>query len=128
VSSGTVVTPPATQPIDADYWHRLYEMQPASITITRNSKDDFKQRQLVIWLDGQKLGDLLFGEFFTRDVHPGSHTLRVSNTLVWKTHTFDVKSGEQVRFEVINRPGRITYPMLVILGVGPLYVTIRRVT
>src|SRR4029079_4689901 len=118
---------PATRPDDAKYWEGLYNMHPASVTIERRSAEDFKQRQLVVWLDGEKLGDLMFGEVFTRDVHPGPHKLRVSNTLVWKTMEFDVKPGEQVRFEAINRPGRITYPMLVLRGVGPLYVTLRRV-
>jgi hypothetical protein len=37
-----------------------------------------------------------------------------------------VKPGEQVLWEAINRAGRITYPMMVIIGVGPLYVTLRR--
>ncbi len=52
--------------------------------------------------------------------------LRVSNTLVWKTVEFVASPGEQIFFEVINRAGFLTYPMLMILGVGPLYVTIRR--
>jgi hypothetical protein len=103
-------------------------MQPASVTVLRTSQEDFKQRQLVVWLDGEKLGDLMFGDSFKRDVHPGPHKLRVSNTLVWKTVEFEVKPGEQVRFEAINRPGRITYPMLIIMGVGPLYVTLRRMS
>jgi hypothetical protein len=127
VSTAAIEKPPATQPVDVEYWQRLYAMQPSTVTITRNSEDDFKQRQLVVWLDGEKLGDLMFGDAFTRDAHPGPHKLRVSNTLVWKTCAFDVKPGEQVRFEAINRPGRITYPMLAFLGVGPLYVTLRRV-
>jgi hypothetical protein len=105
----------------------MFEMLPASVTIARTSERDFKQRQLVVWLDGARLGDLMFGQAFKRDVHPGPHKLRVSNTLVWKTVEFDVKPGEQVLFEAINRPGRITYPMLVIIGAGPLYVTLRRV-
>ena len=128
MSSGILERPPSTKDDDARYWESVYRMHPASVTITRQSEEDFKQRQLVVWLDGEKLGDLLFGHAFTRDVQPGRHTLRVSNTLVWKTVEFDVKPGEQVRFEAINRPGRITYPMLVILGVGPLYVTLRRVS
>jgi hypothetical protein len=94
--------------------------------VSRTSDEDFKQRQLVIWIDGERLGDLMFGDAFSRDVAPGRHTLRVSNTLVWKTVTFDVKPGEQVRFEVVNRPGKLTYAMLVMLGVGPLYVRITR--
>ena len=125
--SGILEQAPSTKTIDAQYWERVYGMKPASVTIVRNSREDFKQRQLVVWLDGEKLGDLMFGETFSRDVHPGPHKLRVSNTLVWKTVEFDVKPGEQVRFEAINRPGRITYPMLVLMGVGPLYVTLRRV-
>ena len=115
-----------TKTEDVDYWERLWHMKPASVTIVRTHQSDFGDRQLVISLDGERLGDLLFGDSISRDVSPGEHTLRVSNTLVWKTVTFDVKPGEQVRFEAINRPGRLTYPMLVILGAGPLYVTVRR--
>jgi hypothetical protein len=97
------------------------------VTIERRSEEDFKQRQLVVWLDGEKLGELMFGEMFTRDVRPGLHKLRVSNTLLWKTVEFEVTPGERVRFEAINRAGHFTYPLLVTLGVGPLYVTLRRV-
>jgi len=121
-----VESAPATQLDDVQYWERVFEMQPASVTVTRTSEDDFKQRQLVIYLDGEKLGDVMFGESISRDIRPGPHALRVSNTLVWKTVAFDVKPGEQVRFQAINRPGKLTYPMLVMIGVGPLYVTIKR--
>ena len=117
-----------TQVDDIEYWERIYQMHPSSVTVSRTSDEDFKQRQLVIWVDGERLGDLLFGNAFSQEVAPGRHTLRVSNTLVWKTVTFDVKPGEQVRFEVVNRPGKLTYAMLVMLGVGPLYVTIKRLS
>ena len=116
-----------TQTDNIAYWERIYAMQPSSVTVSRTSDEDFKQRQLVIWIDGEKLGDLMFGQTFNRDVAPGRHTLRVSNTFVWKTVTFDVKPSEQVRFEVVNRPGKLTYPMLAILGAGPLYVSVTRV-
>ena len=116
-----------TQTDDIEYWERIWQMQPSSVTVSRTSDEDFKQRQLIVWIDGERLGDLMFGDAFSRDIAPGTHKLRVSNTLVWKTVDFDVKPGEQVRFEAINRPGRLTYPMLVIMGVGPLYVTLRRV-
>ncbi|HEX6465135.1 MAG TPA: hypothetical protein VFZ98_11795 [Vicinamibacterales bacterium] len=117
-----------TQTDDIAYWERIYAMQPSSVTVSRTSDEDFKERQLVIWIDGERQADLMFGHAFSRDVAPGRHTLRVSNTLVWKTVSFDVSPAEQVRFEAVNRPGRLTYPMLVLLGAGPLYVSIRRIT
>jgi hypothetical protein len=127
--AGILVEPSlTTQPDDIEDGERVFQMQPASVTVTRTSEEDFKQRQLVIYLDGEKLGDVMFGESISRDIQPGPHTLRVSNTLVWKTVSFDVKPGEQVRFQAINRPGRLTYPMLVRMGVGPLYVTVKRVS
>jgi len=45
---------------------------------------------------------------------------------VWKTIEFDVADGEHARFQVINRPGKWTYPMVALLGVGPIYLTIER--
>ena len=111
---------------DIEYWERLYNQQPASLTIVRTSEEDFKNRQIYVTLDDRKLGVVMFGETVTTELDPGPHRLRFNNTFVWKTIDFDVKLGEQVRFEVINRPGKLTYPMLLLVGVGPLYLTIRR--
>ena len=112
---------------DIEYWERLYERLPASVTVVRQHTDDIKQRQMIVWLDGERIATMMFGEEVTRDLEVGRHRLRVSNTLFWKTVEFDVKSGDQIRFEIVNRAGRITYPMLAFIGVGPLYVTVRRV-
>ena len=116
-----------TQLDDVEYWERVWRMRPASVTIARTHASDVRMRQLVITLDGEPLGDLLFGESVQRDVAPGPHRLRVSNTLVWTTLEFEVKPGEQVRFEAINRAGKLTYPLLVIFGAAPLYLTVRRI-
>lgn len=99
---------------------------PASVTVTRTSEEDFKSRQLIVWIDGERVADLLWGDSVTRDVEPGPHRIRVSNTLVWKTVQFTVKPGEQVFFEAINRPGWGSLPMLLLLGAGPLFVKLRR--
>jgi hypothetical protein len=112
---------------DIKYWERLYERLPASVTVVRQHAEDIKQRQMIVWLDAERIATLMFGDEVTRDLEVGRHHLRVSNTLFWKTVEFDVKPGEQVRFEIINRAGRLTYPMLAFIGVGPLYVTVRRV-
>jgi hypothetical protein len=99
---------------------------PSSLTITRTSQEDFKSRQLIVWIDGERVTDLLFGDSITRDLEPGPHRFRISNTLVWKTVHFTLKPGERAYYEAINRPGWGSLPMLLVLGVGPLFVTIRR--
>src|SRR5215208_7850784 len=111
---------------DADYWQRVYDMKPSILTVTRNDPGDVKQRQLIVSLDGRSLGQLMFGETLTHEMLPGPHRLRISNTLFWKTISFVAKPAEEVRFEAINRAGRLTYPMMVIMGTGPLYLTVRR--
>ena len=113
---------------DADYWQQVYDMKPAMLTVTRTDAGDVKQRQLIISLDGTRLGQLMFGETLTHEMLPGPHRLRISNTLFWKTIAFEAKPGEVVRFEAVNRAGRLTYPLMAILGAGPLYLTVRKVT
>jgi len=104
----------------------IFEGVPASVTITRTSEEDFKSRQLIVWIDGERVIDLLWGDSVTRTLEPGSHRIRISNTLVWKTVHFSIKSNEQVFFEAINRPGWGSLPLLLLLGAGPLFVKIRR--
>ena len=99
---------------------------PASVTITRTSQADYQTRQLVVSLDGGHVGTLLWGDTVTCHPEPGPHTLRVHNTLVWKTVPFTLAPGEQVFFEAVNRTGRGTLLMTVVFGIGPLYVTVTR--
>lgn len=113
---------------DADYWQQVYDMKPAMLTVTRTDSADVKQRQLIVSLDGQKLGELMFGETLSQEILPGVHRIRISNTLFWKTISFEAKPGEVVRFETVNRAGRLTYPLMVVMGVAPLYLTVRKVT
>jgi hypothetical protein len=99
---------------------------PASVTITRTSEEDFKSRQLVVSVDGESVATLMWGDSVTWELEPGSHRVRVHNTLVWKTAEFTLRPGQQVFFDAINRAGVGTYMMLMVLGAGPLYVTLRR--
>ena len=109
-------------------YERLTDRLPASVTATRTSESDVKTRQLIVWIDGDRVATLLWGDSLTRELEPGPHRLRVSNTLFWKTVEFTLAPGEQAFFEVINRmgPGSILMPMF--LGAGPLYVTVRRMS
>jgi hypothetical protein len=112
---------------DAAFGERdALELFPATVTVTRTSDEDFRSRQLIVWLDDVRTATLLWGDSITIDVQPGPHRIRVSNTLVWKTIEFHVEAGQQVFFEAINRTGMGTITMMLVLGVAPLYVTVRR--
>ena len=109
-------------------WDTLVSMQPGRITVARTSQEDVRIRQLVVSIDGNYAGTLLFGESLTQEVEPGAHRLRVHNTLVWKTVDIELEAGEHARFTAVNRAGFGTYSMVGVLGAGPLFVGLRRDT
>ena len=77
----------------------------------------------VFWLVASSLqndGQLARGSYDL--LHPTFQAFKD----MWKTIDFELKPGEQVFFEAINRTGPGTYVMLLILGAGPLYLTLRR--
>lgn len=98
----------------------------ATVTVTRRSRKDVKQRQVFVSIDGERFAALNFGESASRDVAPGRHVLRAHNTLVWKTIECELNAGEEARFIIVNRPGFGTYAMLSLLGTGPIYLTFER--
>jgi hypothetical protein len=104
----------------------LDHLFPTSVTITRTSEEDWKSRQLVVSIDGKRVGELLWGDSLMYELAAGPHTLHVHNTLVWRTVRFVLAPGEQIFYEAINRAGASTYFLLPVFGIGPLYVTIRR--
>ena len=100
--------------------------EPARITVNRRHESDVRDRQIVISVDGEPLGTLLYGQQATREVAPGPHRLKAHNTLFWRNLDVDLQPGEDARFIVINRAGSGTLSLLGILGVGPLYLTFER--
>lgn len=112
--------------IEHDVHLSLDHLFPTSLTITRTSEEDWKSRQLVVSVDGRRMGELLWGDSMMWELEPGPHTLRVHNTLVWRTVQFVLAPGEQIFYEAINHPGATTYLLLPVFGIGPLYVTLRR--
>jgi hypothetical protein len=97
------------------------------VTISRTSPDDIHQRQIIVKLDGKRLGELMAGDEMSRAVEPGLHRLQVDNTWNWKTVEFKAAPGEHVRFQTVNRGGRFTWFLVGTIGVGPMYVHIERV-
>jgi hypothetical protein len=100
--------------------------QNTLLTVERTAESDVRHRQVIVSIDEQPFATLLFGKSETKPIAPGHHTLKAYNTLVWKTVEFDVAEGEHAKFQVINRPGRWTYLLVTLLGVGPIYLTIER--
>jgi hypothetical protein len=96
------------------------------VTISRTSPNDIQQRQIIVKLDGQRLGELMAGDEISRDVEPGSHRVQVDNTWNWKNVDFTLAPGEHARFQTVNRGGRFTWFLVGTLGVGPMYVHIER--
>jgi hypothetical protein len=68
----------------------------------------------------------MFGDSFTRDVAPGTHLLRVNNTLFFKKVEFTVAAGEHVEFALVNTAGRLTLGFLATMGVAPLYLRVEK--
>lgn len=96
------------------------------VTFDRRSPADCGQRQIFVKLDGDHREVLLFGEAVTIDVPPGRHTLRVHNTLFWKTIRFAIEPGEHLQFQVINRARWWTYGMAGVLGAAPIFLIVRK--
>ena len=96
------------------------------MTVERHAAEDVGTRQVVVSLDGEPFGTLLFGGRVSREIAPGHHRLRAHNTLVWKTVEFHISADEHARFSVVNRAGFGSMALVALLGVGPLYVTIER--
>jgi hypothetical protein len=96
------------------------------VTVTRTDEKDIQIRQVYVRLDRGKSVALVYGESFTIEIQPGRHRLDVNNTLFWKHVTFHVEPGEHLEFMLINRGGRFTYPLIMLMGVAPLYLTVKQ--
>ena len=112
---------------EVDREFSIDQLFPTGITVTRTSEEDWKTRQLVVAIDGKRVADLLWGDSMTFELEPGPHTLRIHNTLVWKTIPFSLVPGQQIFFEAINHASASSYFCLgLLIGIAPLWVTVRR--
>ncbi len=98
----------------------------AHLIVTRTSERDARQRQVYVSLDGEQIAYLMFGDQIARALAPGRHTLKVNNTLVWKTVEFEAAPGEDVRFSIVNYTGRGFLTLIAVLGVSVLFLSVER--
>ncbi|MEQ1912331.1 MAG: hypothetical protein ABMA15_26150 [Vicinamibacterales bacterium] len=99
----------------------------ARLLVTRTSERDVRQRQIFASLDGTALGDLVWGREIAREIASGPHSLRVHNTLFWKTIDFEAAPGETVHFQTVNYAGKGFLNFVLIIGVAPLFLAVERI-
>ena len=99
----------------------------ARLVVSRTLDIDVAQRQVYVMLDDENIATLLFGQSVTREIAPGPHRLRLNNTLVKKTVEFEAAPGETIAFRFANRAGRFALPFLAVMGVAPLFLTVKKV-
>ena len=97
----------------------------AKLIVRRPADGVGDQYRISLKLDGVAIGSVGPGESVSREVAPGEHRLRASNTLMRKATTFRTGAGEEVRFLARNRPGLGT-AVFAAFGAGWLYVALER--
>ena len=99
---------------------------PAVLTVRRTADDDVQDRQVYLSVDGDDWVTLYYGRAESKELAPGRHTLKANNTLVRKSVTFDVRPGEHVRFQCINRAHWTGMLFMAFLGAAILTVRLER--
>jgi hypothetical protein len=98
--------------------------EQATITVRRTAPDDVQMREIIVTVDGERVGALKYGDSITLPVPSGHHRLRVDNTFNWKTIDLELAPGEGRKFLTKSRAGRLSWFLIALLGAGPLYVSI----
>jgi len=96
------------------------------LTVRRTAVDDVQDRQVYMSLDGEDWATLYYGKELTCEIAPGRHRLKANNTLVRRTVEFDVKPGEHVRYQCINRAHWTAMLFMAFLGAAVLTVKLVR--
>jgi hypothetical protein len=113
----------ASSPVDRPAQRAVKSTQ---LTITRNAAHDFQDRQVYVYVDGEAWGKIRYGQPMTREIPPGTHTVRVNNTLLSDSIDFTAVPGEHVRLRCYNGMPRAGWLMMIFLHVTYLLVRIER--
>lgn len=112
--------------LDAEAPPRQRLHPETAIVLQRNSPHDFQDRQIYVFVDGQPLGKIRYGDCLNHPIEPGEHTVRVFNTLLSQTITVKAAPGEQVRLQCGNGMPPAGWLMMIFLHVTYLRVWISR--
>jgi hypothetical protein len=101
-------------------------IKAAHLTITRNTANDFQDRQVYVFVDEEPWGKIRYGQPISREIAPGTHKVRVNNTLLSDSLEFTAGPGEHVRLRCSNGMPRAGWLMMIFLHVTYLLVRIER--
>jgi hypothetical protein len=102
------------------------KINSATLTVTRNSSNDFQDRQVYLYVDGELWGKVRYGRPVSREIPPGHHKVRAFNTLFSHTVEIDAVPGEHVKLRCSNGLGKGGWIMMVIWQVAALRVRLER--
>jgi hypothetical protein len=109
------------------YTPRQHNAHPeTAILLQRHSPHDFQDRQIYVFVDGEAIGKIRYGQALNHPIEPGEHTVRVFNTLLSQTITIKAAPGEQVRLQCGNGMPTVGWLMMIFLHVTYLRVWISR--
>ena len=105
---------------------QISKINNAQLTVTRKSHNDFQDRQVYLFVDGEEWGKVRYGRPVTREIPPGRHKVRAFNTLFSHTIEIDALPGEHVRLKCTNGLAKGGWIMMVIWQIAALKVTLER--
>jgi hypothetical protein len=112
--------------LDAEAPRHARVTPETAILLRRDSPQDFQDRQIYVWIDGEPLGKIRYGQSMSHTIEPGQHTVRVFNTLLSQTLTIDAAPGEQVRLQCGNGMPTAGWLLMIFLHVTYLRVWVAR--
>lgn len=98
----------------------------SQLTITRNGKGDFQDRQVYLFVDEEPWGKVKYGRPVTREIAPGRHRVKAHNTLFSHTIEIDAAPGDHVRLRCTNGMPTVGWLMMIFLHVTALRVRLER--
>lgn len=121
-----VIEETAAQIADGEDAPAREPLREAQISLSRNRPDDWADRVIYVWVDGERLDPIRYGKTLCLPVAPGRHTVKVHNTLRGRTLEFDAAPGEHVRLSCGNETAAGGILMMLMMGVAALRVRLER--
>ena len=98
----------------------------AQLSVVRNGKSDFQDRQVYLFVDDEPWGKVKYGKVVSREIAPGHHRVRAFNTLFSHTIEINAVPGEHVRLRCTNGMPTAGWLMMIFLHVTCLSVRLER--